>query len=363
MSAVNSVSGRRCGVTVALYLLLAATASTSVWAADRHALMVAVSRPIAIADAEQLDGVHNDLVAMRQLAERWGVPPQRLTVLQSGGAVEPTYAAVRRAMQALLQRLRRGDEVLIYLTGHGSQQPVLASKPDEDEDDGLDEVFLLADTRPLPGPLSRFENALVDNEMGAWMDAASARGAFVWLVVDACHAGTFERGATLSTTAADEEFDVSAVKRVPMTVLGLPYPLTRKIDAQHKRWLGGRKRHTADVVTTKKSAAMPAAQHGVSADSQTLDDPAFVGFYAVQAGGNAEEVRNRRTGMKYSLFSSVLVKTFDAAVARKGAGAVSFEQLAKAVYTQYGQFRRSYPLPEFIGTDWSRPVLPPVSKP
>ena len=38
-------------------------------------------------------------------------------------------------------------------------------------------------------------NALVDNEIGAALDAIRDKGAFVWVVFDGCHSGTATRAA------------------------------------------------------------------------------------------------------------------------------------------------------------------------
>ena len=39
------------------------------------------------------------------------------------------------------------------------------------------------------------ENAIVDDEIRVWVSAIRAKGAFVWVIVDTCHAGTDAWGA------------------------------------------------------------------------------------------------------------------------------------------------------------------------
>ena len=55
------------------------------------------------------------------------------------------------------------------------------------------------------GSAGGVENAIVDDEFGAAIDALRAKGAFVWVVFDACHSGTMDRGApSLSVTVVPD---------------------------------------------------------------------------------------------------------------------------------------------------------------
>lgn len=314
-------------------------------AADRHALLVAVSRPAGMTELTELRGVHNDVQMARQLAIDWGVAPTRITQLESGSRFEPTYAAVRRAMQALLARLRAGDEVMLYLTGHGAQQPVLTSERARFEEDGLDEVLLLADTSPELGPLSVYRNALLDDEVGDWIQQASARGAFVWLIVDACHAGSFERSGSPQTS----EFDVVAAKRAPLQSLGLMEPPRIRRDATLRRWHQPRRAPR----TLLREPPSELAASGMQ----------FAAFYAVSVVDDAVEVALKPGGERMGLFTLQLAQAFANLVSSGGTG-FDYRALGQAVFARYRKLPapvppRGWPTPDLLAMDWSRTVLPP----
>lgn len=98
--------------------------------------------------------------------------------------------AILDALNGLARASTAGDRLVIYLAGHGVQTPARA----RDEADGLDEWFLGADAgswderhRVLPG-------AVRDKAIGEAIATARARGADVWLIVDACSGGGLSRG-------------------------------------------------------------------------------------------------------------------------------------------------------------------------
>ena len=49
----------------------------------------------------------------------------------------------------------------------------------------------------VEGIPERVPNAIVDNEIGAWLRAIAAKRAYVWVIFDCCHSGTMTRGAEL----------------------------------------------------------------------------------------------------------------------------------------------------------------------
>ena len=58
----------------------------------------------------------------------------------------------------------------------------------------MNEIFLPADVSQWKGKPERVPNAIVDNEIGAWLCAITAKRAFVWAIFDCCHSGTMTRG-------------------------------------------------------------------------------------------------------------------------------------------------------------------------
>ncbi len=115
-----------------------------------------------------------------------------LTTTAKRAEDRPTYSAIRGAFRRLADLARPGDQVAIFMAGHGSQQP--EASPSTDEPDGFDEIFLPSDVGSWDGTRRAVRNAIVDDELAVWLDNIRDRGAFVWLMIDACHAGTMSRG-------------------------------------------------------------------------------------------------------------------------------------------------------------------------
>jgi hypothetical protein len=146
---------------------------------------------------QMLQGCGNDV---ELLVERFqallDLPDDRvLTLVEGAGetATRPTLRNIRAALATLEQRARRGDRVLLYFAGHGSQQP---DGRDRDEDDGYDEVFLPADmgeTKRVRGRLV-IENALTDDELYGVIERLLQRGVEVCVFSDACYSATLARG-------------------------------------------------------------------------------------------------------------------------------------------------------------------------
>lgn len=178
------------------FALALAVANGAALAATSHALLVGVSGYAGLEPRYALRGPANDVRLILDLMDSGGAPGflrDNVVVLADGldGADGlPTLAAIRAALAALPGRVTPGDFVYLHFSGHGSRQR--AARPDL-EADGLDEVFLPADARHAVDGI--YPNALVDDELGAAIDAIRAAGAFVWIVVDSCHSATATRSA------------------------------------------------------------------------------------------------------------------------------------------------------------------------
>src|SRR5262249_29139742 len=113
-------------------------------------------------------------------------------------ARRPTRANIEREFRHLADQAHEGDQVVILLAGHGSQQPEKdPPDPVNPEPDGLDEIFLPADIGAWNGTKERLPGAMVDNEIGAWLGAIAAKRAYVWAIFDCCHSGTMTRGTEI----------------------------------------------------------------------------------------------------------------------------------------------------------------------
>lgn len=189
-------------------------------AAD-HALLVGVSRYPALPRTLWLEGPANDVRLMREALHARGFDPRLVRSLSDA----PTRADILGAMAGVLDQVRPGDRVVFHYAGHGSQQPQ-PSHPRHPEPDGLDEVLLPSDAGRWQGagPIEAIPNAIVDDEIGDWIDALVDKGATVWAFFDTCHAAGMARGAVKPLSRAVAPAD-----------LGLP----REAQPRATRSLGG----------------------------------------------------------------------------------------------------------------------------
>ena len=172
-------------------------AAPHVAAAETRALLIGVSDYDDAAGVADLKGPANDVRLLHTTLENRGIPD--ITVLADGieGAPRPTRAAILDAFADLAATAQDGDFIYIHLSGHGTRQP----DRNGDEADGLDEVFLPADTARAEPGAGAIPNAITDDEIGAALRAIRMTGADVWFVLDSCHSGSGTRAATPGTVA------------------------------------------------------------------------------------------------------------------------------------------------------------------
>ncbi len=154
------------------------------------ALLVGIDRYPADAGVGDLRGCVRDAERVRALlVGRFGFRDEDVLVLRDA---EATHAAIVRAFHTrLIERARPGTEAVFFFAGHGSRVPDADAGPDR-EPDGLDTSFVAYDSR-AGGHTG--ERDLVDDELRSLVAAATARGAFVTVLADSCHAGGALRGS------------------------------------------------------------------------------------------------------------------------------------------------------------------------
>jgi len=212
---------RRCPALVA--------AAALSWLAPAPAFAANYALLIGAADYQnpninKLKGPPNDVTLMwRLLTEKRGFDPGRITVLADGLADKagqprfprvdgaPKRAAIVAAFAALADRAQSGDLVMIFYSGHGTEQPVKDLSQDP-ERDNLDQVMLPTDAGDYDPKTKSVKNGIVDDEIGAALDKIRDKNADVWVVIDACHAGSMTRGVV----------DGTAVRGVEPARLGIP---------------------------------------------------------------------------------------------------------------------------------------------
>ena len=152
--------------------------------AGRRALLVGIDAYQAVS---RLTGPVNDARDMATfLVERAGFRQDDLRLLLDAEATRDNILAAIETW--LIEGTKPGDDVLLYFSGHGFQQPDL----DGDEPDSLDETLVPVDAWVDEGRM--VHGMITDDDIGRLLDRLVDRRTYV--VVDACHSGTSTRAVT-----------------------------------------------------------------------------------------------------------------------------------------------------------------------
>ena len=322
-----------------LLLLLAGAAP----AADpaRRALLVGVTKYPNLAARFQLAGPANDVKLMRQtLADKFQFRPADIVTLsEADGTADPaklpTRANIEREFQRLAATAAAGDTVFILMGGHGSQQPENHRPGAEPEPDGLDEVFLPRDVGAWDDKVGAVANAIIDDDLGAWLQAIRAKGASVCVVLDACHSGTMTRGGGgEQLRQLDAEAD-----------LGIP-----------KAALDKARGAAADRPGEKTRGGGPAVEPPAF---KLADKGGLVALYAAQASEPTAECDlppKAARPERYGLLTFAVCSALTQAVENQSKP-LTYRELAQRVHQQYAGWGRTFPTPVLEGGDRDREFL------
>lgn len=263
--------------------------------ADTRALLVGVSAYDESIGLASLRGPANDVRLLRDVLAARGVADIRVLADGVEGADLPTRAAILAGFAGLAADSRPGDLVFIHLSGHGTRQP----DQNADETDGLDEVFLPADTgRAEPGARG-IPNAIIDDEIGDMVLAIRQTGADVWLVMDSCHSGSGLRAAGPDV----------AVRWVDPAVLGVAADAT--VAEASSGMLEAHGRAPAGQVVAFYAARSSEVAREVNLAPDAPGDSGWYGLFTSRLAGRMQAAE----GLSYrQLFQAVLADMNDAAV-------------------------------------------------
>lgn len=337
-------------------LAMALVAWAAPCAAASHALLVGVSGYPSLPEARRLRGPRNDVPLMRDVLQRAGMAAADIQVLADGvaGSVAlPTRAAILAGLAALAQRARPGDWVVVYLSGHGSQQPqppLPAGSSTYREPDGLDEIFLPHDIGRWDGRQGTVQGALVDDEIGLALAAIRARGARLWAIFDTCHAGDMARSWQGQRPGTQH-------RNVPADVLGVPAATAPEAGSRPRapRLHAGRR---ASSLADSGLLPMAAGPGGVASVAvfyaSQSDEPAAEEPLPEPFGAPPHLPVSAAPQKVYGYFTYLLAQE----LARRPGQ--SLQQLADSVARRYAS--RPYPTPLFQGDlalvpDFSKPGL------
>ncbi len=196
-------------VRTALTIAISCGSICSIADNRKFALLVACTKYDHMPESCYLSGPSNDVMLLKQLLEdeNFGFREKDVTILAESDELNsevvssrtiatsrPTRANIESEFRRLAATARDGDQVVILLSGHGSQQPQQKESPDP-KPDGLDEVFLPADVGSCENGSDQIPGGIPDFELNRWLAAIRRSGAFVWIIIDSCNSGTMIRGA------------------------------------------------------------------------------------------------------------------------------------------------------------------------
>lgn len=284
--------------------------------ADTHALLIGVAGYPNLPENLRLQGPRNDVESMFGALVARGVRQDNITILADGVTQPATRRAIFASFESTLTRVRRGDWLILYLSGHGSQQPQLKVVNGYKEPDSLDEIFLPYDVARWNGRIGKVENAIVDDEIGSFIDAANARGVNVWAIFDTCHAGDMAKSGFDPANNARLRYVDPAFLDIPTDLLSRASNTQRTI-----RKVGDRSHRGATGVN----------------------------FYAAQANEQAPEESlaslretNGQQKVRQGLFTWHLARLLPTWMG-------SFHELAKQINAAYRAEQRPFPTPAFEG--------------
>jgi hypothetical protein len=312
--------------------LLSATALTLLIATpglarENWAILVGASKYDNLDEKYWLKGPPNDVALVEAFLETndtMRFAPDHVLVLADGldGATRPTLAAIRAAFAEIAAKAQPGDFVYLHFSGHGSQAPAADAST---ELDGLDELFLPVDIGPWDDSTGHVDNALVDDEIGAMIDAIRAKGADVWAVFDSCHSGTVTRGAP----DGDDEV---MMRQLPADALGVPEALMDAAAEQSRGLPDPRERPAPPV----DAAEAPEAE-GMGS---------FIAFFAAQTNETTPEKRMPKGAPDRRSQGVFTYTIFETLAERPG---ITYRQLGQEVLRKYAVKNLTRTTPMFEG--------------
>lgn len=113
VSAVSTVESGRSGANNSM----STTGIRSIPKASRHALIIGIGE-YQVSGISSLKGVKNDMQSAKVMAQAMSIPDENITYLRDSAA---TASEIRKVIQALDARVRPGDRVFVYYSGHGTR--------------------------------------------------------------------------------------------------------------------------------------------------------------------------------------------------------------------------------------------------
>jgi Caspase domain len=307
--------------------------AASAFAADkphRYGLLVGVTEYPGLARELWLEGPANDGPMLRDLlCEKFGFAREDIVILseiegKKDPQLLPTHANIERECKKLAEKAKAGDQVIVQLAGHGSQQPEPAGVKHPNPD-GFDRIFLPRDVKDWDTKPEAVPNALPGRELADWLRPIPEHKASLWVIVDACHSGEMLRGISEKARQLD-----------PVKSLKVP---AEALDRAKKR--------AAD------RAGKSPADTGMSPSLARLDGVALL--YACQSNEVTVERRFPAEGPEaksHGLLTYTLTRLL-----RSSDQPLTYGELTRRIQAEYVGMERTFPTPVLEGADSNRVVF------
>jgi len=299
---------------------------------SRRALLVGCTVYPSLSKDFQLEGPANDVELFRDfLEQRYHFAREEIVTLtenENSPERKPTKANIFRELDRLSTEVHAGDQVVVLMAGHGSQQPA-HEDPENPKSGGYEEIFLPGDIGKWDSSRGEVANAISNKELGSKIRAILGSGARVWAIIDSCHSGAMLRGGN----------GKEKLRQVPMREL-VPDEVIRK----HAR------ASTTGAEKTRGGVSLqPAPQMSL------FDLKGWVATYAAQSFEPTVEKYlppDDSDAKSHGLLSFAIVK-----ILSETKTALSYQELIQEIYRYYNGMGRTFPTPLLEGTDLQREVL------
>ncbi|MBV1879542.1 MAG: caspase family protein [Pseudomonadales bacterium] len=327
---------------------------------DKYAVLIGVSKYPSLDQRFQLIGPRNDALLLHQVLQQQGFPADNIQLLTEDHplAKPPTRQNILTSLDQVLDNAKQGDFVYLHFSGHGSQQPARAH---DNEIDGLDEIFLPADTKNWNNQIKSVENALLDDDIATYLDQFTNQGVFVWLVFDSCHSGTMTRSHWQSRKITPNQLGVPRHRSgLSSANDGPPISLSPGSDkrASDKRASGKRasgNSASGNSASDNTAAAKNASGNTASGEpAPTPDKAGYVAFFAAQTTEETPEMafpKGAEKGHRYGLFTYQLIK------AMSTNPSLTYRQFAEQILLNYRTYPWQGSRPMFAGTALDTPLF------
>lgn len=163
-----TTSRRRCGTRLALAVATAALVAAVPARAENHALIMWIG---SYANPKlNIKGVERDAAMAREIAAAMGIPGHNITELRNQ---DLTHGGIGMALESLARRIKDGDKVFLYYSGHGTQIDAIGGTRSK-----CSEGLLTYDAR-----------LYTDDSLQRNLERLAARASQVVFLNDSCYSG------------------------------------------------------------------------------------------------------------------------------------------------------------------------------